>query len=468
MIRLYVRLLPLNLFLLLVTLFKPSAAQAQWPPFRVDTTFSHQDKLLSYQILFRQRDDISLNDFTVKIPIPAGTRFVKAEAPPSSVTSFDGTEISFSTIALLNSWQISFTLEITDPTQTLFETKAWLSWVGEMPGTYLIETIKADTTRQSLPWQRPGRSRLQLDVTSTSISDTVTYQIYPKNANFLRMWDLRIVLPIPAGSTFVSANGPPEFTSGFDGQSATFTTLEMPRQIDFNPLEVTISVSKELTTSLVTQVQAFWKNSGRRVGLTTPAEESTVSGQLVLQPHTTQILVADLIQDAAFPFYDLSAVAIAQEEADTRIIFHLVEPIGEVGQPLRYQFLIDQDCSGPSSQPQAQPQGWDYRVLYRHQEGKGVFTTWLVDKQGWGKRVPLQATTSPTSSTINIEIPAELLPNPTWFCWKAVASYDNSIYYPMPPQDIVPNSNSEFWLTQYQATVPITGTTTTTNSTTTK
>jgi hypothetical protein len=200
--------------------------------------------------------------------------------------------------------------------------------------------------------------------------------------------------------------------------------------------------------------------------LTIPAEETTETGQLILQPYTTQILVADLIHDAAFPFYDLSAVAVAQEEAGAKIDFHLVEPIGEVGQPLRYQFLIDQDCNRESGQPQGQVRGWDYRVLYRHQQAKASFDTWLGDKQGWGKQIPLQATTSPESSIISVELPAGLLPDPARFCWRTMANYDNNLYYPTPPVDIVPNSDSELWLTHYQAIIPITGTTTTNNTTT--
>src|SRR5262245_56888744 len=129
MIKFQLKLLCLGLTLLLWGMLKPPAAQAQRPPYLFSTTYSHQDKLISYQLLFRKRDDTVLNDFTVKIPIPAGTRFVKADGPANSTSKFDGAEVSFSTIALPAAWQVSFTVEITAPSQTVFGTQVWTSWV---------------------------------------------------------------------------------------------------------------------------------------------------------------------------------------------------------------------------------------------------------------------------------------------------------------------------------------------------
>lgn len=473
MIRFHVKLFLVVLLLLLGFLYispptqarAPQRGLAQWPPFLLNVSFSHQDKLITYKLLFRQEEGIQLNDLSVKIPIPAGTRFVKADIPSNSTTDFDGEEVSFFTNALRRSWEVSFTVEITEPEQTLFKTQGWFSWVGGTPGTYLLENIEADITRQPLPWQRLGRSRLQLEATTTTKGNLITYSLYPKNNNPLRMWDLKVVLPIPAGAEFVSLNAPPEFTAGRDSQSAIFSIIEMPRYTTFTPLQVTISVSEGITVPLFTEAQAFWKNTGRKVGLTIPAEEALKTGYLISPPATDQILVADPVGDAAFPFYDLSAIAIEPLEAATRVVFYTAKPIGGVDELLRYQFLIDQDCSDQTGRVQGQGRGWDHRLMYRHEQGRVSFESWAADEEKWTDPTPLQAEVSLEMPTVKITIPAALLSNTAGFCWRAIASYETKAYYPAPPRDVVPNSANDFWLSQYQA---ITTTTTTTNSTSTK
>jgi hypothetical protein len=54
------------------------------------------------------------------------------------------------------------------------------------------------------------------------------------------------------------------------------------------------------------------------------------------------------------------------------------------------------------------------------------------------------------------------LPNPNQFCWRAIASDNTEVYYPVPPKDYIPNSAKDSWLTQYH--VPVSDTTVTTNT----
>jgi hypothetical protein len=471
MIRFHLKLLFVSLLLVLGFIASPAQARkpeqnaGQWPPFFFNVTFSHEDNLVIYKLLFRQERGLQLNDLAVKVPIPSGARFVKADVPSNSTSDFDGEEVSFFTNTLRRSWQISFTVEITEPSQTVFETQAWFSWIGDKPGTFLLENIEVDITREPLAWQRPGRSRLQLEAMTTSKDNLVTYYLYPKNNNPLRMWDLKVTLPIPNGAKFVSVKAPPEFTAGFDGQSAVFTIIEMPGYTVFEPLQVTVSASEALTVPLFTEAKAFWKNTGRKVGLTIPAEESVKTGYLISPPLANQALVADPVGDAAFPFYDLSAVAIEQEEEVLKVAFYTSEPVGKMDQPLHYQLMLDQDCSAQSGRAQGQERGWDYRLMYKHEQGKATLDTWTAAQQKWTSQGPLQVEAATEAPTIKISIPVEMLSEFTRLCWRAIASYETDSYYPNPPRDVVPNFPGDFWLTQYLA---ITGTTTTTNSTTTK
>jgi hypothetical protein len=111
----------------------PERAYAEWPPFKFRLKPSHNNGHITYQVNFTSEVDGLMNDIILKIPLPAGTRFVEAGAEPSIQVDFDGSEVTFFTAAAQRIREAYFTVEVTDPTTTVFTTHAWLAWKGNTP-----------------------------------------------------------------------------------------------------------------------------------------------------------------------------------------------------------------------------------------------------------------------------------------------------------------------------------------------
>jgi len=201
----------------------PGKVYAQWPPFSFRLTPSYENGQITYDIQFFSQADWAITDVTIKIPLPAGTRFVEANAQSGVEVEFDGTEVTFfaSTLPRDSISDTSFIVRVVDPTSTVFTTHAWIAWKGDQPGDYLTTDVPIDITRQSLNWEKPPASRLQLEASAIVADDIVTYLIYPKNvrgSRYVRLQDVKINVPVPEGTTFLSAEASSPFTASFDGK----------------------------------------------------------------------------------------------------------------------------------------------------------------------------------------------------------------------------------------------------------
>lgn len=415
--------------LALMLIPKPAHAQEPWPPFRLGVDSVYENGRITYNLRFSRRVNWPMADVVFKIPLPEGTRFIESGAPATTVSSFDGAEITFSTPVLHRSLKdIYFVVEITDPTRTEFITHAWISWKGERPGDYLTGDISIDITRTPLIWQKP-RPRLRLEAGATVNGDIVTYNFYPVNVGGRRMWDLTILVPIPPGATFISADAPSPFTAGFTGQEAVFTILEMPRRDKVAPLQVTVSTKGITAPFITTQAQASWTNVGRNA----PTYEHTTSGIIIVQPHTSQQVAADTTGDAPFDNYDLTGVSFQEDDDALKTTLFTAGPMGAVGEPVEYFLYIDSDCNAETGKPRGN-RGAEYWVRYRQQSGKAYFYTWDAETAQWTNRRTIGA----YASEINLAtvwIPYNYISNPNQFCWLGLAWNRTEEYHPSPPID---------------------------------
>ncbi|HXV98503.1 MAG TPA: hypothetical protein VEC93_08775, partial [Anaerolineae bacterium] len=228
--RLKLRLL-ITALAFLLTLALPAgrvSAQEPWPPFWFDLIPAYESGRLTYKLNLYSRVDWPMPDLTIKIPLPEGTRFLEGKAQAGISITSDGQEVIVFTSAFNgNIENASFTLEVTEPTQTVFTTQARISWKGGHEGEYGGEVVSFDTTRPVLNWQAPVPARLQLGISTTVAGDVITYALYPKATDRLLLWDLRVNVPLPEGISLVGIEAPPSFTASFDGREVSFFTLEL-------------------------------------------------------------------------------------------------------------------------------------------------------------------------------------------------------------------------------------------------
>jgi hypothetical protein len=459
-------------FWLTLVLVLPNSAQAQWPPFKFKVTPVRDANRVTYQLEFSPRVEGVMTDIAIKIQPPAGTRFLDAGAPASTRVTFDGREITFFTSYTYKSINsMYFVVELTDPQVASLRTQAWIAWEGNLPGEFLTEPEIIDLTRQPLNWTAPQRSRLQLDAAATVVGEEITYTIYPKNLSS-RMWDLRINVPLPAGTKLLSIDALPPFTSNFDGREVSFSILELPAQIEVAPLSFKVSSQKSSASLLTTLAWATWKNSGPSVGRTTILQEDTRTGDLMVQPGVNQQVVADPIGDAFLASYDVTSVALQPQTQALKIILYTAGDLGPADQALEYFLYLDTDCRADTGQVR-DGRGADYRIRYRYNKGQADLSRWETTitaeptdgpeaetdevEETWQKLDSLQASGPEKDRFITVWLPYKLLnydpvlDTPWPFCWLSESRLNTKIYDPKPPQDRLPDSDN-LRLTRFEIT----------------
>ena len=361
----------------------------------------------------------------------------KASASPATQIDFDGKEVSFSSITNKALRDVSFVVEVVDPTRTVFTTYAWITWQGNQPGDFLTPDVLIDISKQPLNWQKPY-SRLRLDVSADVSNNIVTYTVYPQNVGRLRMWDLTINLSLPAGATILSTDASLPFVAAADRQTVTFTTLELPRQEEIEPLTLQFAINESASLPVKVEAWATWKNGGRRIKQFEVASETSRSGTITVQTAVTQRIVSDRVGDVPFAHYDLTSIAIQEDSLDFRVIFHTVDPLGPSDEPLEFLFYVDRDCRSATGL-ERRGLGVEYRVRYRHERNQTTVHRWDESSQGWA-RVSTNVRSAAVSNTLTTWVPGDLIAGGQAFCWIGEAKYKAQNFRPNPPTDRLPDS----------------------------
>lgn len=413
----------------LLFLLIPHQAQAQWPPFKFRLLSAYADGKITYTLEFSPQVDWSMADVVIKIPLPEGTHFVQAGAPSTTATNFDGAEITFFSPTLHKLLKDAyFVVEVANPDQTEFAAHAWIAWKGDVPGDYLTGDSVIDITRTPLKFERP-LSRLRLEAGAVVNGDVITYLLYPTNIGGRRMWDVSISLPLPPGTTFVSAEAAPPFVAAFDGQQAVFTISELERHTAVEPLRVQVLATGVTTPFLTTHATAGWTNVGRQV----VPQEYTETGDIIVQPHINQYVVADRVGDTPFPNYDLTGIAFQRDGEAVKTTFYTAEAMGPVGSPLEYYLYLDTDCNTGTGKPRGN-RGAEYWVRYRHQNGGGYLYTWDPAASRWINRQQIPSVGN-SGNAASVWLPATVMPAESPLCWLALSRNRTGQYHPNPPID---------------------------------
>lgn len=439
--------LPIGFFFLFLLIFMPHPAYAQWPPFKFNLKPTFEGNRITYHIELSSKVDWPMTDVTIKVLLPEGTRYLQGGAQPTTTVDFDGVEVTFFTSSF-NQKAIKdafFTVEVVDPTVTNYTTHTWISWKGDQAGDYLTEEVSIDITKQPLNWQKP-KSRLQLDATAFVSADVITYALYPTNDGRERMWDLKINVPVPAGTSFLSASAPAPFVANFNGQEVTFSIIELEREAELGPLTVKVSTEGVTTPSVETQAWATWKNGGRRLSQDVLAQEDFRTGNIVVQPHTTQQVVADAAGDVPFLNYDVTTITLQEEGPALKVTFYTVGELGPVGEPLEFIFYIDHDCRIDTGL-ERRNLGVEHRVRYRHNRGKADIYIWEELENKWRKS-PVEVNNVANENTLVLWLSDTLFENNQRFCWTGEVKNRTEEFSAKPPTEKVPD-NDELRMAQY-------------------
>lgn len=442
--------------LVLVLNLLPERAYAQWPPFWLGLTPSYDDGKITYSVQFYSWADWAMTHLTFKIPLPEGTRFLEASAQPGTSVDFDGAEVTFFTSFLPDPFRPGryyptsiedafFVVEVTDPTVTVFTTHAWITWQGDQPGDYLTEDVSIDVTKQPLNWEAPSFSSLQLEASATAADDVITYTVYPKNVYWQRMWDLKVNVAIPEGTTFLSAEAPPSFVTSFDGREVSFSTLEVKPYAEAGPLSFKVSTEEVTAPFVITHAWAAWKS----VVWEGVGAEETRTGDIVVQPHTSQWVASDMIGDVPFSNYDLTSIALQEDGPALKIIFYTAGDLGPVGDLLTYSLYIDSDCRTDTGS-WIYDRGAEYLVWYDHEWGGAIFVFWDEEEKNWNWAESGVVDSLAGGRMVTIWVPYDLLDDGKQFCWVGEASNATEAFRTVPWDDQVPNGE-DLRLTQYEA-----------------
>lgn len=442
-------IMTIALLLLALGMIVPQASQAQWPPFRFELIPSYENSKLIYRLEFRNSTDWLMTNLTIKLPLPEGTRYVEAQSTPDIAVSFDGKEITVFMAVVdreLKQADVSIILEPTDPAATVFTAQPWIAWQGQEPGDYLPKPVAIDITRTPIDWAAPTSSKLQLSMSATVEANIITYYIFTRNVGD-RMWDLKVNVPIPAGTTFLSAEPAPDFVANYDGREVSFSTIEMPKWKRMPPLILKVERDPSSSNLIKTRAWASWKNTGRRVGLTTAAQEEFTSGDLVVSPFGSPYVAADSVGDVFMANYDITSVGLEEvmlpnDELGLKVNFFLAGPIDAAGLPLRYSLYIDNDCNRATGQGRGD-WGVEYWIKYRHDTAVSNLSEWNEETETWDRlksaQVPLRI--GGEGQIITFWVPYSPLKDGREFCWFAEAR-NLSKEFANPPVEIVPDDNS--------------------------
>lgn len=265
------------------------------------------------------------------------------------------------------------------------------------------------------------------------VGDLITYTIYPHKQTGRRMWDLRINIPLPPGTTFLSAKAPSSFVTAFDGREVSFSTLEVVEP-EPGPLVVQVSSADVTEPVISTFAWATWRNQGRAVGLTIEPREDFRSGNVMVRLDQTQQVVADPIGDVPLAGYDLTGVALQPGPDALQVDFYTVDNLGPVGEPLEFMLYVDNDCRRETGGARGNL-GAEYWLRYKHTLNKAAIYTWDEMDKGWIEPQLVKADGVSQPRTVTVWAPNDLLAEDSALCWLGRARNQSDLFEPGPPDD---------------------------------
>ncbi|MCB0213992.1 MAG: hypothetical protein KDJ52_31935, partial [Anaerolineae bacterium] len=426
---------------LLMMTFSSQSIYAAWPPFKFLLTPVYSNGKITYDIEFRNRVDWLMTDVQIKIPLPEGTRFIEANVSDNVDTGFDGSEITFLIPVAdrqIKDNSVTFTVEVIDPTQTVYSTFAWISWEGDEAGDYLTDQVYVDITHDTLNWTEPALPRLQFEIKAQVTEEDITYFVYPQTASNVRMWDVEINFPIPDNTELVSTEAPLPFAVVVGNNEVSFRAIEIQQKANIEPLIVKVATSNVTTTPITTQVWATWKNSSRKVIRQIVAKEEVSTNSFSVQPNIPQEVFFDTVtDDVPFSELDLQRINLKDvllDDAPTLVVnYWMSEKVEIGGASVSYRLYIDTDCNSKTGGKFGYV-GAEYYAIFGQSSGYARLEKWDASTRAWSRVSSLTSYVPLDNKRVVLWIPYDLIDDNRQFCWLAITKkqFDQQIIDQIP------------------------------------
>lgn len=150
----------------LLTALGVLTASAHWPEVDVQLSFtSPEDNIFRYTIWVQNKEKFDLTDLTIRAPIPEGAKYVRSWAgygPGVNQGGFDGKEVGWIHPKVeAGKKDGPFVYEVNTsplPPNSRPFTKAWISWLGKIPGSALSNEVRIRTP-YPFPAEKPSAAR---------------------------------------------------------------------------------------------------------------------------------------------------------------------------------------------------------------------------------------------------------------------------------------------------------------------
>ncbi len=243
----------------------PTAAQScdPVPPFWLDLTPSYRDGQITYRLGFYSRVDWEMLDLEIKIPLPEGTRFVRAWSWPDTPATFNGVDVTFRNLKIGPYGYIEdayFVVEPVSAEQTVFTVQPWVQWRGDHAGAYQPDPESFSISPPPPDWTPPPKPHLRVNAAASVTGNSLVYTLSAYNAhNWNRLENVQVNLPTPAGTRLVSLESAPPFTGLNLVQEASFRAPEFLSGATAT-LTATFSLADDTPFPVVTRVWTAWDN----------------------------------------------------------------------------------------------------------------------------------------------------------------------------------------------------------------
>jgi hypothetical protein len=441
----------LGALLLTITLTRLTLAATcdPWPPFWFGLTPAYQDGQIIYLASLYSRVEWDMVDLEVKIPLPAGTRFLRAEASPDIGVQFDGVEITLRKLSVGKGGyydNVRLFLEPTSADQTNYVTRPWITWKGEHAGSYLHPPISFDITQLPPPWTPPPRSHLRLNLGAWVGPEQIIYTLYAQNSHWNSLVDVWTNLPLPPGTELqeIAADAPYQpFNVGAitANREASFRAEAIPPATT-SLLTLTLRSTAQTQFPATTKLWTRWGNPDTTYDL---PQQSLLLDPLSIRDARPRYIIFDAAEDVPAPLPDLLAADIAKTSQGFQLGLETREPIPQNNPQIYFTFHFNtepnfqEDPCAPDATPAGiagNPYGPEYEIRYYPERNGSRFYRWL-DEAGdwdWSAAGDLYLNVKATSTRALLSMPKELLPLEPPFQW-----WVTSHYLPSWPVDAVPN-----------------------------
>ncbi len=422
-----------------------------WPPFFLDVTPTQKDGQIIYDVDIFNRVNEEVFDLEIRVPLPEGTRFIRAEVPPQMTVGFDGENIIFKSLYLGKADFIErafFVVEPLSATQNTFTTQPWVGWKGVHGGAYFADPVIYNLNPKPPEWTPLAIPNLNIDVEALVGTDMITYTLYPQNKAFDDIVNTRIHFTLPEGTRLISSEGI-SFTIQNTDNEVYFDLNRLPARQFTPPVTVTVAIRSNAPYPLNNKIWSQWNNANE------PGSplQSYLIEDVEIQAGPPRQILFDLLEDVASSSTDMKSADVTRRFWGLEFGINLSDTLQAETPTTFFTILIDTDttitttheatlCEGAELKGlnlATNPFGPEYLIEYDVLQNGTRILTWDGTSGDFESDDLLYLNVIPETNRATLLFPEQILDLEPPFRWSVISHYSENW-----PEDILPNEFGEF------------------------